>query len=333
MNARTPKIAVIGCGYWGKNLVRKFAELGVLSAICDANPEQAQKMSDLHGNPSIKTMDEIANSPEIDGIAIASPAVFHTEHATKFLNANKHVFVEKPLALNMKDAQQLTSLANEKKRILMVGHILQYHPVFIKLKEMVNEGHIGKLQYVYSHRLNVGKVRTEENVLWSFAPHDLTMILGLVQNPVDKVFATGANCLDPSNSDIVNVHIDFDNKVKAHVFVSWLNPFKEQKFVAVGDKAMIVFDDTLEWEKKLQVYNHDVRIEAGVPIVNKADPVSISVVQEEPLKNECQHFIDCILNDRQPLTDANESLEVLNVLSQAQSSLESYADDRKLLQA
>lgn len=327
MSTFLPRIAVIGCGYWGKNLVRKFSELGALAAICDANQAQAEKIAEMHGNPPIKSMDEIANSPDIDGVAIASPAEFHTEHAVKFLNANKHVFVEKPLALNMEDVHKLKDLADQKNRILMVGHILQYHPAFQKLKEIIADGKLGTLQYIYSHRLNVGKVRTEENVLWSFAPHDLTMLLSLVPSQVVQVSATGANCLDKANSDIVNVHMEFENKVKAHVFVSWLNPFKEQKLVVVGDKAMAVFDDTLDWDQKLQLYTHDVRIENGTPIVNKADPYPIPVAQKEPLKSECQHFIDCITTNSQPITDASESLEVLNVLSQAQASLESCNDD------
>ena len=334
MSTSIPRIAVIGCGYWGKNLVRKFSELGALAAICDANQDQAEKIAEMHGNPPIKSMDEIASSAEIDGVAIASPAVFHAEHATTFLQANKHVFVEKPLALNIEDVPKLRDLANQKNRILMVGHILQYHPAFQKLKEIIAQGKLGTLQYVYSHRLNVGKVRTEENVLWSFAPHDVTMLLSLVPSRVNHVYATGANCLDKTNSDIVNVHMEFENKVRAHVFVSWLNPFKEQKLVAVGDKAMAVFDDTLDWDQKLQLYTHDVRIENGTPIVNKVEPTAIPVKQEEPLKKECQHFIDCISTNTQPLTDASESLEVLNVLNHAQSSLESYVDDTKqLLQA
>lgn len=324
MNHLSPRIAVIGCGYWGQNLVRKFAELKVLSAVCDTNPDQSQKIASLNGNPPVLTLEEIATSSEIDGVVIASPAILHATHVTQFLKANKHVFVEKPLALNLEDAEKLKCLAQEKNRILMVGHILQYHPAFLKLKELLTNNSLGTIQYVYSNRLNIGKVRTEENVLWSFAPHDLTMILGLIPDPIKKVYATGASCLKSTNTDIANVHLEFNTGVKAHIFVSWLNPFKEQKLIVVGDKAMAVFDDTLDWEKKLQLYSHEVKIEGPLSFVNKAEPTPIALTQEEPLKNECEHFLECIIKNSQPRTDATEAIRVLKVLSQAQASLESY---------
>ncbi len=318
-----PKIAVIGCGYWGQNLVRKFYELKALAAVCDSNSQQALKISALYENTPIMSMEEIAQSKDIEGVVIASPAALHFKHVSQFLKANKHVFVEKPLALTLEDAKQLQALAKEKNRILMVGHILHYHPAYLKLKELIRNGNLGRIKYLYSNRLNIGKIRTEENVLWSFAPHDITMILGLVCDPIKKVEATSAECLTDTNSDITNIHLEFQTGVKAHIFVSWLNPFKEQKLTVIGDKAMAVFDDTLDWDQKLQIYNHEAKVDGQLSMVKKAEPQSVSLAQEEPLKNECKHFLDCIINGKQPITDSNEAIQVLSILSQAQTSLES----------
>ena len=316
------KIAVVGCGYWGQNLVKKFAELKVLSAICDTNAEQAKKIAFLHGNPPIMTMEEIAQSQEIDGVVLASPAVLHAAHVTQFLTAGKHVFVEKPIALNLKDAQKLQELSKQKKCILMVGHILQYHPAYLKLKELVKNDTLGELKYVYSNRLNIGKIRVEENVLWSFAPHDISMILGLIPDPIEKVHGTGSNCLNKSISDFTLVNFTFKTGVQAHLFVSWLNPFKEQKLIAIGDKAMAVFDDTLDWPQKLQLYSHEVTLENDFPVIKKAEAIPVPIVQEEPLKKECEHFLECIKQGTPPRTDAAEAIRVLEVLSMAQKSMD-----------
>lgn len=319
---KQPRIAVVGCGYWGQNLVRKFSELDVLTAICDTNSEQAKKIASLYANSSIMNMDEIAESPEIDGVVLASPAALHAAHVTQFLMAGKHVFVEKPIALSLEDAKQLQRLSDEKNRILMVGHILQYHPAYLKLKDLVQKDTLGKLQYVYSNRLNIGKVRTEENVLWSFAPHDISMILGLIPDPIKTIRATGSNCLKKENSDFAIVNLTFETSVQAHLFVSWLNPFKEQKLIAIGDKAMAVFDDTQDWEKKLQLYPHEVKLENHIPVVKKSEPTPIVIDQEEPLKKECEHFIECIQMGTPPRTNATEAIRVLEVLSKAQASME-----------
>ncbi|HXF90891.1 MAG TPA: Gfo/Idh/MocA family oxidoreductase, partial [Candidatus Nitrosotenuis sp.] len=186
------KVAVIGCGYWGKNLVRNFYEIGVLAAISDANETQAQAISRQFNNVPILTFEQIAESQDIQGVVVASPAALHAQHVRYFLEANKHVFVEKPLALDLRHAKELHELAQQKGRILMVGHLLQYHSAYLKLKEMVAQNVLGKLRYVYSNRLSTGKIRQEENVWWSFAPHDISMILGLVQEPLVQVQASAS---------------------------------------------------------------------------------------------------------------------------------------------
>ena len=312
------KVAVIGCGYWGQNLVRKFFELGVLSAICDASPQQAEKIAGLYGNIPILSMDEIAASADINGVVIASPAALHNVHIKKFILAGKHVFVEKPLALDLDEAKKLQQLAQVHNRILMVGHLLQYHPAYLKIKDLLQDGSLGKIQYIYSNRLSLGKVRTEENVLWSFAPHDISMILGLIPDSIESVTAASSNCLNQNIADFTTVNISFTSGIKSHVFVSWLHPFKEQKLVVIGEKMMLVFDDTQQWDNKLQQYQHQVTMNGGVPSIHKADAIPVSLHPEEPLKLECQHFIECMQNSQEPRTNAQEAIRVLEVLNIAQ---------------
>ena len=313
------KISVIGCGYWGKNLVRNFAELGVLVSVCDASKAHAEKMADSYGVKA-QSVAEVMKS-DVDGIVIAAPAEQHYTLAKKALHAGKNVFVEKPLSLDVSEAQELCALADEKKLILMVGHLLQYHAAFIKLKELVRQGILGKVQYIYSNRLNLGKIRSEENILWSFAPHDISMILALAGQEPESVYATGAAYLNEHIHDVTTTHMSFKNGIQAHIFVSWLHPFKEQKLVVVGDKGMAVFDDGLDWSEKLKIFPHQVKWVDGIPKPEKAQHESIGIEPTEPLRQECQHFVECIKNGVQPNTDGQEGLRVLRVLDASQRSL------------
>lgn len=313
------KISVIGCGYWGKNLVRIFSEIGVLNSVFDPNQELAEIASKSY-NVLIQSFNEILAS-NCDGVVIAAPAALHFNLAKQALDANKHVFVEKPLSLNVKDAQILTNLAIEKRKVLMVGHLLQYHPAFLELKQIVKKGKLGRLQYIYSNRLNLGKFRNEENILWSFAPHDISMILSLVGDLPENVYAIGSCHLHPNIHDITTTHMNFRNGIQAHIFVSWLHPYKEQKLIAVGDRGMAVFDDGLPWEDKLQLYPHNVNWVDGLPQPSKANVIKIPLKNSEPLKLECQHFIDCIIQQKSAITDGNEGIRVLRVLDAAQQSL------------
>lgn len=320
---RNTKISVIGCGYWGKNLVRNFAELGYLSSVCDENQELAKAASEQYGVPAL-SLDQVLKS-DVDAIVIAVPAVQHYELTQKALKARKHVFVEKPLALKVEDAQHLCDLALQFDRVLMVGHLLQYHPAFLELKYLISKGNLGRLQYIYSNRLNLGKFRTEENILWSFAPHDISMILGIAGDSPETVYATGACQLNPRIHDVTTTHLSFKNGIQAHIFVSWLHPYKEQKLVVVGDRGMAVLDDGLPWGEKLKLYPHQVTWLKGLPQPEKADVVNVPIEVSEPLKLECQHFIDCIKNTQKPRTDGHEGLRVLQVLDAAQRSLHSGA--------
>jgi len=314
------KSAVIGCGYWGKNLIRNFANLGALSAVSDINPESAVKFASEYGVEAL-TFDQVLES-NIPSIVIATPAELHFKLARQGLEAGKHVFVEKPLALVAREAEELCLLAEQKGLVLMVGHLLQYHPAFLKLKELVHDGILGELQYVYSNRLNLGKIRREENSLWSFAPHDISMILSLVGEEPDTVSATGAAYQHETIADVTTTHLTFPGGVRGHVFVSWLHPFKEQKLVVVGSEGMAVFDDTQPWQSKVQYYAHKIEVHDGIPVAIKAEASNVELEEGEPLKLECQHFLDCVTTGEMPRTGGREGLRVLKVLQAAQDSLD-----------
>ena len=246
----TARVAVIGCGAWGRNLVRAHASLGSLVAVVDADPGMAAAQAELYG-VAARTVEEVLADPEIDAVVIAAPAIAHAELARRVVAAGKHVFVEKPLALTVPDAEAVVAEAEAAGVVLMVGHLLQYHPAFLALRDLVAEGRLGELRYLYSNRLNLGRIRQEENSLWSFAPHDLSMLLALVGEEPDEVTATGGYFLHPDIADVTTTHLSFPSGPQAHVFVSWLHPFKEQRLVVVGSDAMAVFDDTQDWAEKL----------------------------------------------------------------------------------
>lgn len=319
-NSKSINIAVIGAGAWGKNLVRNFSELGVLKTICDSDMEiiKARKVQypNIHFTHSYE---EVLKDPDIHGVVIATPAVTHYKLAKQALLSNKNVYVEKPLALRIEEAEELIKLAEKKACILMVGHILRYHPAVNKLKELIDEGELGKIQYIYSNRLNIGKIRTEENILWSFAPHDISVILFLLNEQPISISATGGNYLQKDIADVTLTTMDFPSGVNSHIFVSWLHPFKEQKLVVVGDKKMVVFDDVSE--EKLFLYSHKIEWQKRIPIVQKADAEIAAFNMGEPLKLECQHFLQCIEKNETPITDGTEGLQVLRILHSAQESL------------
>jgi UDP-2-acetamido-3-amino-2,3-dideoxy-glucuronate N-acetyltransferase len=316
-------IAVIGSGYWGKNLVRNFAALGALRLICDTNETLLDGFREQY--PGVETclaLCEVLRREDIAGVVVATPAETHAAVAREALAAGKHVFVEKPLALDEAEAEALGRQADAAGLTLMVGHLLQYHPVFIRLKELARAGELGRIDYIYSNRLNLGKIRREENILWSFAPHDISMILSLAGEMPSRVLATGGNYLHRDIADVTTTHLDFPSGLKAHVFVSWLHPFKEQKLVVVGEKKMAVFDDTLPWADKLLLYAHAINWKQNMPVPVKAEAERPDIPQAEPLRNECAHFLECMATGRRPITDGAEGLEVLKVLNAAQQAMD-----------
>ena len=314
-------VAVAGMGYWGKNLVRNFHELGALSLICDANP--AVEASSQKEYPNVRFSRDFGSAlsdPTIAAVALATPAVSHYQMAKAALEAGKDVFVEKPLAIEVSHGQELVELAEAKGRILMVGHVLRYHPAVVKLKEMIQNGALGKLQYLYSNRLNMGKIRTEENILWSFAPHDISVMLALLNENPSRVSCQGGAYLNPGSSDVTVSQFSFPSGVQAHIFVSWLHPVKEQRLVVVGSEKMAVFDDTIA--NKLTLYAHKVEWKNRIPTAVKAEGEVVALDRQEPLKAECQHFLDCVRTRTTPLTDGREGLRVLSILDSCQRSLE-----------
>jgi UDP-2-acetamido-3-amino-2,3-dideoxy-glucuronate N-acetyltransferase len=324
VEAARPKVAVLGAGYWGKNLVRNFATLGALAAIVDQDRSTAQPLSITYKVPTV-SVDEVLSDPSITAVAIATPAVLHHQMVKTALEHSKHVFVEKPLALNLEQAEELVALAERFDRRLMVGHLLLYHPAFLKLKELVREGALGRLQYIYSNRLNLGKIRREEDILWSFAPHDLSMILSLVGQEPESVETVGSYYLHEKIADVTTTHLFFPGGERAHVFVSWLHPFKEQKLVVIGSEAMAVFDDGEPWEHKLSLFHHRINWLDGMPVPQRADAHPVPLEAGEPLQAECQHFLDCVEIGATPRTDGREGLRVLAVLTRASASLKSAA--------
>jgi UDP-2-acetamido-3-amino-2,3-dideoxy-glucuronate N-acetyltransferase len=321
LHACTQRVAVIGSGYWGKNLVRNFSSLGALAAVCDVDPETRHQLSEQYpACRMVSTYSEVLNDSSIHAVAIATPAETHARLAWDALSAGKDVFVEKPLCLSEAEAHSLVTFAREHQRILMVGHLLWYHPSVLKLKELIDSGELGRIQYIYSNRLNLGKIRREENILWSFAPHDLSVILGLLGEVPETIVAQGGNYLHEQIADITVTLLSFPSGVKAHIFVSWLHPFKEQKLIVVGDRKMAVFDD-LEKKDKLLLYPHSIEWKHQIPIANRAEAQPVSVSAEEPLRAECVHFLQCIQLRRRPRTDGEEGLRVLSVLRRCQAAL------------
>jgi len=312
-------IAVIGCGHWGKNLVRNFSELGVLAAVCDPNEELAQSYAEKYGVDKL-SFTAVTNNVAIKGVVLAVPAPLHASMAIEAMNAGKHVYVEKPLAMNRDEAEKMIASAKKNDVQLMVGHLLQYHPVFAAVRGLVESGELGVLNYIYSNRMSFGKVRSEEDVIWSFAPHDISMILSLTGEEPELVRTESSSILQANIADTATVHMEFKSPLKAHISVSWLHPYKEQKLVVVGRDAMIVFDDTKVWNEKLAVYRHVVESTGGLPSLDKAEVEYLDVAQSEPLRNECQHFLDVVSGNVTPLTDGGEGLSVLKVLSAASLS-------------
>ena len=315
-------IAVIGCGYWGKNLVRNFAELGALHTICDSDPKLLEPFKSLYSevNTEIDYHKVLANR-QIKGVVIATPAVSHYPMAKEAIGSDKDVFVEKPLALEVEQGEELVELAEQNNRVLLVGHLLEYHPAVIKLKELVGRGELGKINYIYSNRLNLGKFRTEENILWSFAPHDISIILLLLGEMPQEISAHGGYYLHQDIADVTLTTLSFRNGVGAHIFVSWLHPYKEQRLVVVGDKKMALFNDTNP-KDKLLLYSHEIEWIDRRPVPHQKQPEPVEVSLDEPLKIECQDFLDCIQTRKKPRVDGHKGLQVLRVLSYCQRSLE-----------
>ena len=315
-------VALLGFGQWGRNLARNFSRLGALRSVADPDGRALEAASKAY--PGVRvTADwtEALADPAVEACAIAAPAALHYDLGRRALEAGKDVFVEKPLALTAKEGEALVALAEQRGRILMVGHLLEYHPAIERLCELVAKGELGKIQYVYSNRLNLGRIRTEENALWSFAPHDVHVLLRLLGEMPEEVACQGGSYLSHQLADVTMSVMTFASGVRSHIFVSWLHPFKEQKLVVVGDRKMAVFDDTLAADK-LQLYPHRVDWIERVPVAVKAEAETVTLPEAEPLTQECRHFLECIATRLRPRTDGRNGVDVLRVLEACQQSLE-----------
>jgi UDP-2-acetamido-3-amino-2,3-dideoxy-glucuronate N-acetyltransferase len=319
-----PRVAVIGAGYWGINHVRNFFDLGALEMVCD---ESSARLEDVETRfRGIRTKSDFRVAlidADVDAVVIATPAETHYSIAELALDAGKDVLVEKPLTLSLSEAERLLERSSAKNAILMVGHLLEYHPAVIRLRDLIEGGELGELRYIYSNRVNLGKVRREENILWSFAPHDIAIILRLVGMLPKVVSATGGAYLRPGIADVTITNMEFPTGVRAHIFVSWLHPYKEQRLVVVGSRKMAVFDD-VKTAGKLMVYDQGVEIVNGEPVTRKNDGIPEALEDDEPLRRECIEFLDCIRSRRRPITDGESGMRVLRVLDAAEKSLENH---------
>ncbi|MGA2009685.1 MAG: Gfo/Idh/MocA family oxidoreductase [Solirubrobacteraceae bacterium] len=320
-------IGVVGLGYWGPNLARNFASIPGcrLSWCCDADPQARERVARLFPNARIaSSIEQLLEDPELDAIALATPVPTHAELAVRVLEAGKHCFVEKPLAQSVAGAQRAVDAAAAAGRVLMVGHLLEYHPGVRKLKELTESGELGdQIFYIYGNRLNLGKLRADENALWSLGAHDVSVVLYLAGEEPSEVVAHGESYVRPGVQDVVFCFMRFPSGLVAHLHLSWLDPHKERRFTVVGSRRMATFDD-MELERKLTIYDkgfdEDVRT-YGEYITRSGDIFSPRIGNVEPLRVECEHFVECVRTGSRPRSDGESGLRVVRVLEQLQSSL------------
>lgn len=325
------RIAVIGCGHWGPNLVRNFAQTegSELAALCDQDAHRLSRVSAKHpGVRSVARLEEVLADDTIDAVVLATPAKTHYDLGMQCLSQGKHLLVEKPLALTVEGGEALVEAAGKQERVLMVGHLMEYHPAVERLKALVDDGKLGQVHYVYCQRLNLGVVRSDENALWSLAPHDVSMILYLLGTEAETVSATGSCHLQEGVEDVVFVTLRFANGVLGHIHVSWLDPHKVRRLTIVGAKQMAVFDDT-ESTEKLRLYDKGVALNENGHYVGYGQSMSLrfgdilipKIPSDEPLALECREFVECIRTGREPRSNGADGVRVLRVLEAAQASL------------
>jgi predicted dehydrogenase len=321
-----PRLAVLGCGYWGSNHIRTLKGLGVLHAVSDANRARAEGFASEQDCLAIEP-DALFAREDVDAIVMALPPQFHAEMAIRAVQAGKDVLVEKPIALTVEDAERSVAAATANDRVFMVGHVLRFHPAFETLKALVDAGELGEVRYIHSHRLGLGKFHTENDALWDLAPHDLSMILAITGTEPIEVRGEGAALLDHL-SDFAHLHMLFPNGLRSHLFTSRLNPYRERRLTVVGTKAMAVFDDVEPWERKLAVYRHAVWQDSGHWAFTANEPTYVPVEQGMPLTRELEHFLDCIRTRVRPRTDGEEAISVLRILTAGTVTHDRFRDKK-----
>jgi predicted dehydrogenase len=321
-------VGIVGLGYWGPNLARNLASIPgcEVSWLCDASEEARAELARSY--PAARSTDvigDLLDDPELDGVVLATPVPTHAELAIAVAEAGKHCFVEKPLATNAADAQRAVDAAAEAGRILMVGHLLEYHPAVERLKELIDGEELGELFYIYGNRLNLGQLRKDENALWSLGAHDISVLLHLVEEEPSEISARGESYLRPGVEDVVFCFLRFPSGISAHLHLSWLDPHKERRFTVVGSKRMATFDD-MAIEGKLTVYDKGFDQDSrsyGEYITRSGDIFSPRIDNGEPLRLECEHFVDSIREGKPPRSDGRSGLRVVRVLESLQQDLDS----------
>jgi len=321
-------VGVVGLGYWGPNLARNFDGLAgcELSWVCDASEEARARLApSLRDTRVTGDLDDLLRDPQLDAVALATPVPTHAELAVRVLEAGKHCFVEKPLAERVADAERAVEAARTADRVLMVGHLLEYHPGVLRLKEISDSGELGSIRYIYSNRLNLGVLREEENALWSLGAHDVSVLLALAGEEPCEVEARGESYMQPGIEDVVFCFLRFPSGLAAHLHLSWLDPHKERRFTVVGSRRMATFDD-MELERKVTVYDKGFDERAGSYgeyITRSGDTWSPRTPNTEPLRAECEHFVACVRDGATPRSDGKSGLRVVRVLEALQDSLAS----------
>jgi len=321
-------IAVVGAGAWGKNHIRVFSEIPdvQLKYICDSDPSKLLSIQKAYPQPeAVDNLKPILLDPEVRGVVVTSSALSHYSLSKEILLADKDVLVEKPMALNSEEAEEILAIAEKRKRILMVGHLLIYHPVIDRLKGMIASGELGKIYYIYTQRVNLGVIRQDENALLSFAPHDLSVILHLLDEEPVMVSAHGESYIQNGIEDVVFLNLHFSDGKMANIHLSWLDPHKLRKITIVGSKKMVVFDD-MEVSEKLKIYDKGVGSTSYLTYgeylsLRFGDIIIPSVKMVEPLRAEAEHFVQCIESRKEPKTGGRDGLKVVKILMAAQQSL------------
>ena len=319
---RDRKVCVVGAGYWGKNHIRTLCELDALGGIVENNTALLQDISKSYPNVEIySSLEDALKNDDFAGFTVATPAETHYELSKGIIEENKHILVEKPFTLNVENAEKLLKLADDNNVNLMVGHVLLFHPAIKKIKKFILEGKIGELQYIYSNRLNLGQVRTKENVFWSLAPHDVAIFQYLSESFPVAVKAQGSTFLQKGIHDSTITQLKYANGVEGHIFVSWLHPFKEHRLVVIGSEAMITFEDSIQG-KPLKLYSKKIDLESGIP--EKIDgPVKlIEYSNQMPLMEELSYFVDHLDGKNLEISNGEQALDVTRILVNAGRQLE-----------
>jgi predicted dehydrogenase len=324
---RPVRVGVVGLGYWGPNLARNFDGLAgcELAWLCDERLDASEGPASQQPRARrSRDLDELLADPQLDAVALATPVPTHGPLAQRVLEAGKHCFVEKPLAQSVAEAERAVEAAAAAGRVLMVGHLLEYHPGVRKLKEVADSGELGDIHYIYSNRLNLGVLRTSENALWSLGAHDISVVLHLAGEEPYELAARGESYMREGVEDVVFAYLRFPSGLAAHLHMSWLDPHKERRFTVVGSRRMATFDD-MELERKVTIYDKgfdEGSASYGEYITRSGDIYSPRISNAEPLRLECQHFVECVREGRPPLSDGRSGLRVVRVLEGLQTALD-----------